>query len=213
MGKKGIFKNRKAEVPDFISDIFSFFLYLMFFMMFFILFSLSFGGCDKLEPKSLAIISEASGSASDSQLLLNYLRTDVDVGGRQMTYSELLGESCVNGNFEQAIIETRSLIEGGITQASIFQLSLKCDPANKAEILIYKFEPEPLCPYDLVCTSSDEDPSISIALPYSAGQPGYAELRIEGCAFYGASSSSNNPSIPSLIDFDYDALKDAGCMR
>lgn len=213
MRKQKLFRNRRAEIPDFISDIFSFFLYLLFFLMFFILFSLSFGGCNKISSQSQEIQAEWNLKAADSQLLHNYLRTNLSFDGRQMTYAELIAESCIDDNYEAVKEKTAELMAGGVEKAALIRLSVKCDPESKNFIELYKFKPDPKCSYDLVCASSSDTASMEIPFPYKEGEVGYAALRLESCGYYENKMDANGVSYPEPIDPDDVSLRAGGCLR
>ena len=178
-----LFGNKKAEVPDFISDVFSFFLYLVFFMMFFILFMLSFGGCDKIESQSQRILTTWSDRASDEQFMLNYLRTNLTVDGRDTTYAELIAESCLSGSYEKLIESTQAFMDRGIDLMLQSELLIRCEPDKNHKVSIYRTEAAAGCKFDLVCPSSTEDKVIKIPLPSKEGEVSYARLEMERCEF------------------------------
>jgi len=182
MAKPRLFRNRKAEVPDFISDIFSFFLYLLFFMMFFIIFSLSFGGCSKFTPQSQTIIGDWDAKTLDGQFLLNYLRTNFSLDSRQTDFAGLISDSCLNGNYESLREKTKELMNLGINKLTLNQLSLRCNPKKTASVEIYKTELTDSCPYHLSC-SSKADLELEIPLSPTASGASYAIVGLKECKF------------------------------
>jgi hypothetical protein len=182
MAKQRLFGNRKAEVPDFISDIFSFFLYMMFFMMFFIIFTLSFGGCNKFTPQSQAIVSEWDAKTLDGQFLLNYLRTNLSVDSRQTDFARLISDSCLNDNYEVLREKTKELMSLGVNKLTLNQLSLRCNPEKAASVEIYKTQLTDSCPYHLSC-SSKADLELETPLPPTASGASYAIVGLKECRF------------------------------
>jgi hypothetical protein len=184
-----LIRSKRGEVPDFVSDVFSFFLYILFFVLFFLLFSVSFSGCDKFETKNSKIIGEWSYKLGDEMLLQNYLRTTVVTDSGTKTFSELIAESCALGRFDGLIAETKALMKTGLDSLTSNTFELLCDPASKTGVEIYRTEISTSCPYRLHCT--DELVStIGIPLFYSGSGANHAMLVTKKCEFLVPDSSA-----------------------
>jgi hypothetical protein len=176
--------NKRGAMPDFISDVFSFFLYLLFFVCFLILFALTLGGCEGIEPPSGAIISAGEYQAGEAMLLQNYLSTPVIVDGRSLTFAELAAESCLNNNYEKLISETAAFMKTGPNKLGVHTYALWCDPADsrhRDETEFFKSKLAADCRYDLKCTD-DIIWSENISLPFSGSKPKFAKIVIKGCS-------------------------------
>jgi hypothetical protein len=202
-----LIKNKRGEVPDFVSDVFSFFLYLLFFLLFFLLFSISFSGCDKFETKNSQIIGDWNYKLGDGALLQNYLRTPIEPDTPSATFSEMIAESCAAGKFDSLISETKDFMGMGVNSLTRNTFEVFCDPASRNGVEIYRTELSTSCPYRLHCTDEIVT-SIDIPLPYpaSAGSagPGYARLVTKKCQFLLPTSSGRPLSEREIAKMNID---------
>jgi hypothetical protein len=74
-----------------------------------LLFTLAFKGCGPDMSKE-SIVSRWNTDIGSDVSLLNYLRTTVEVGGRNQTISELIARSCQNKNFDEIKKQTNSTL-------------------------------------------------------------------------------------------------------
>lgn len=203
MAKPRIFRNKRAEIPDFVSDIFSFFLYLTGFLAFTILFMMSFGGCDELESQSQNIMAEFSTGVAEEQFLLNYLRTNLSIDGRQTNYAELISESCTSNTFGLIKEKTKEMMKVGVESVAQVKLSVKCGQEDNGIVELYRITPPESCPYQYICDYTHE---IKFNIPIG---------------YYGTGYDVDNFNYATVIqticvfsdDVSYDALIAGGCIR
>jgi hypothetical protein len=195
--------NKRGEVPDFVSDIFSFFLYLIFFLLFFLLFSVSFSGCGKFETKTSKIVGDWSYRTGDEMLLQNYLRTPIQPDSTSGTFSGLIAEACAAGKYDTLIAETKAFMELGPNSLTRNSFELFCDPASAKGVEIYRTETSATCPYRLYC-SGEAVNTIDVALFYSGSGADYARLTTKKCQFLLPTSSGRSFSETEITKMNND---------
>ena len=103
-------KNKRGFITDFIGDFYAFLAFILILILFFILFSLTISGCEGPGIKA-SIVSEASNELNEEMMMLNYLRTNVDVNGKQMSIAELIAYSDLNNDYNDLEEETIDFLE------------------------------------------------------------------------------------------------------
>ncbi|MBW2970898.1 hypothetical protein KY320_01925 [Candidatus Woesearchaeota archaeon] len=99
--------NKRGGITDPISDFIALSLLPIIFIGFFIVFSISMKGCESNKIE-ISIVESNEENLESQMLLLNLMRTEVDVGGETMTMAELLSKSYVEeeyGVFSQKSLE------------------------------------------------------------------------------------------------------------
>lgn len=205
-------------MPDFMSDIFSFLMYLTGFLAFTILFMMSFGGCDKFESQSQTILATWNAGIAEEQFLLNYLRTDITIDGRETNFAELIAESCLNDNYETIKEETKKFMGSGVERAVQVKLSVNCNPEKSKVVDFYEYKAPDGCYYIQECSSA-ADSGINIPLGHDGEDFRYAMVKQTSCGYYeyvttlsvaesGGSTQTKSPVYPS----DEELLA-KGCIR
>jgi hypothetical protein len=205
-----LLKARKGAATDAFADMFFFFVYFIALLLFILFFSLAFGGCKgNYKPANSAIIGDSSRAIADELLLHNYLRTSASEG---KSFSELIAQACLENNFDTLKTQTKVLMEsenpaalGILTKlryASVegpaykrlkAELFVRCDPAKRARVLIYKTEKNPGCTLNLDC-SSDPAKTLNIPLPV-LGADNYAQLIMSSCNYLYPTSAASSAGI------------------
>ena len=196
-------RNRRGTATDFMVDIFAFFFYILMLIVFVLIFSITFGGCNNLKPSNAGLISSLESQLSNEQVLSNYFRTNISLGDRELSFSELIAESCLNNDFELLKAKTEQLFEKEINKAVAWQaasspkyqrfkveLYLKCKPSSRTRILIYRSDKSFGCTLEVECPDTN-DKILALPLPSKTGQSvdNYATLIMNNCEYTSPSNS------------------------
>jgi hypothetical protein len=204
--------NKRGAATDAFADMFFFFIYIIALLVFILLFSMAFGGCEgNYKPTNSAIIGDSNQLLGDELLLHNYLRT---ADPEAKSFSELIAQACVENNFDTLKAQTKILLEseapatqGILTKlryASVdgpaykrfrAELYVRCDPAKKARVLIYRTEKNPGCTLNLDCSGPSK--TLDIPLPI-IGSNNYVQLIMVGCSYLNPNTAMSSAAVEQL---------------
>lgn len=102
-------KNKRGLSTDFLADFYAFFGIILTLIIFFILFSVSIGGCQGPGIQA-SIIGMASNDLNEEMMLLNYLRTKVDVNREEMTMAKLVADSYLEDDYSMLEEKTKEVL-------------------------------------------------------------------------------------------------------
>jgi hypothetical protein len=184
--------SKKAQAGDFTADVVYFILYITALILFFVLFSISFSGCDMFKSKTNTLTGEWNHNLGEETLLQNYLRTNLTVEDNIRNFGDLLAFSCQNNNFEEAIDQTKALVNSGLKGISMLAIEVKCDPDKSSTVKIYETVESDDCPFSITCMGTPTS-EIDIPLLHSTGTKPYAVVMAKPCSF-----NTQYPASPTL---------------
>jgi hypothetical protein len=101
---------KKGFLSDQVADYFALLMYVLVLILYFVLFTLSMKGCNGV-GQEVSIVGSWNKQLTEEGLLLNYLRTDVEVDGREMNIAELIADSYQRDDYTELTDITTELFE------------------------------------------------------------------------------------------------------